>query len=151
MFSPMEFFCWLVLIWALGNLGNFFNLHKCKMAAARYVNMCYTRTACANVKCNTSFKGSFVHGIQIYRQFFYFKVLTGDAVGRLSIRHVIKILSEFSNFRVSGPNIMLLFIYSRSMSRSVVVVHFAIGLNKVVSYGVIPHVKGHFIHRLQFY
>ena len=42
-------------------LGNFFNLHKCKMAAARYVNMCYTRTARANVKCNTSFKGSFVH------------------------------------------------------------------------------------------
>ena len=40
--------------------GNFFNLHKCKMAAVRYANMYYTRTTCANVKCNTSFKGSFV-------------------------------------------------------------------------------------------
>ena len=39
-------------------------------------------------------------------------VLTGDAVGRLSIRHVIKILSEFSitRIRVSVPYIMLLFI-----------------------------------------
>ena len=41
-------------------LGNFFNLHTCKMAAARYVNMCDNRNACANIKCNTSFKGSFV-------------------------------------------------------------------------------------------
>ena len=36
---------------------------------------------------------------------------------------------------------MLLFIYSRSMSRSVVVVHCAIGLNKVVPYGVISHLR----------
>ena len=50
--------------------GNFFNLHKCKMATARYVNMCYTRTACDNVKFDTSFKGSFVPGIQIYCPFF---------------------------------------------------------------------------------
>ena len=46
-------------------LGIFFNLHKCKMSAARYVNMCYTRTDCANTKCNTSFKGSLIQGIQI--------------------------------------------------------------------------------------
>ena len=62
------------LVAQAATLGNFVNLHKCKMAAARYVNMCYTRTACANVKCNTSFNGSFVHGIQIYCHFFYFKV-----------------------------------------------------------------------------
>ena len=55
--------------------------------------------------------------------------------------HVINILSEFSNFRVSESNIMMLFIYSRSISRSVAVVHFVIGLNKVVSYGVIPHYR----------
>ena len=30
-------------------------------------------------------------------------VLSGDAVDRLSTRHVIKILSEFSNFSVSAP------------------------------------------------
>ena len=35
-------------------LGNFFNLHKCKMAAARYVNMCYTLKAYANMTCNAS-------------------------------------------------------------------------------------------------
>ena len=46
-------------------LSCFLNLHKCKMAATRYVNMCYTRTTCANIKCNTSFKGSLVQGIQI--------------------------------------------------------------------------------------
>ena len=34
---------------------------------------------------------------------------------------------------------MLLFIYS--MSRSVVVVHFAIGLNKVASYDVTPYLS----------
>ena len=36
---------------------------------------------------------------------------------------------------------MLLLIYSRSMSRSVVVVHFAIVLNKVVSSGVISNLR----------
>ena len=41
-------------------LGNFFNVRTCKMAAARYVNMCDNQNACANIKCNTSFKGSFV-------------------------------------------------------------------------------------------
>ena len=59
--------------------------------------------------------------------------LTGDAVDGLSRRHVIKIFSEFSNCRVSTPYIMLSFTYSRSMSRSIVVVHFAIVLIKVVS------------------
>ena len=116
--------------------------------------MCYTRTACANVEGNTSFKGSFVHGIQIYCNFLFqgqgygltgneFQVWCIDRGRRTPpIRTLCyKILSEFSNFRVSGPNTMRLFIYSRSMSRSVVVVHFAIGLNKVVSYGVIPHVR----------
>ena len=54
----------LSLVSQAATLGNFFNLHKCKMATARYVNMCDTRTAFANIKCNTSFKGSFVQGIQ---------------------------------------------------------------------------------------
>ena len=29
------------LVAQAATLGNFFNLHKCKIAAARYVNMCY--------------------------------------------------------------------------------------------------------------
>ena len=55
MFSPLEFFLLIRIHMGSRNksslaaqaaiLGNFFNLHKCKMAAARYVNMCYTRTA----------------------------------------------------------------------------------------------------------
>ena len=58
--------------------------------------------------------------------------MIGNAVGRLSTRHVIKILTEFSNLRVSLPYITMLFIYSRSISKSVVVVHFAIVINNVV-------------------
>ena len=100
-------------------LGNLFNLHNCKMVAARYANIFrpYTRTTCANIKFITSIKGSFVYGIQIPISMFYFKVmvshwrstnskcgvLIGDAVDCLSTRHVIKMLSEFSNFRVSLP------------------------------------------------
>ena len=74
MFSTMEFFLLIrihigsrnkfSLVAQAVTLGNFFNLHKCKMAAARYVNMCYTRIAGANIKCYTSFKGSLVQGIQ---------------------------------------------------------------------------------------
>ena len=81
---------------------------------------------------------------------FYFKVnvthwrstnckcglLIGDTLGRLSRHHVINILSGFSNVRGSLPYIiMMLFIYSRLISRSVVVVfvHFAIVLNNVIS------------------
>ena len=48
---------------------------------------------------------------------------------------------QYFNFRVSVYCIMLLFIYSESMPRSVVVVHFAIVLNKVVSIGIIPHLR----------
>ena len=33
----------LSLVTQAATLGNFFNLHKCKMAAARYANSCYTR------------------------------------------------------------------------------------------------------------
>ena len=52
------------LVAQAATLGNCFNLHKYKMPSARYANMYYTRTTCAN-KCNTSFKGSFVNEMQI--------------------------------------------------------------------------------------
>ena len=42
------------LVTKAATLGNFFSLHKCKMAEARYVNMCYTLNAYANMTCNTS-------------------------------------------------------------------------------------------------
>ena len=75
MFSTMEFFLLiriqmgsrnkLSLVAQAATLGNFFNLHKYNMAASSICNMCYTQTACTNIKCNTSIKGSFVQGIQI--------------------------------------------------------------------------------------
>ena len=84
------------------------------MAAARYVNICYTRTTCASVKCNTSFKSIVFMESRFNVNFVYLKfkvthfrsttfkcgVLIGDTVGCLSTRHVIKMLNEFSNFSV---------------------------------------------------
>ena len=53
------------LVAQAANLGNFFILHKFKMAADRNVSFFYTRTACANIKCNTYFKSSLKQLIQI--------------------------------------------------------------------------------------
>ncbi len=47
------------LVAQAATLGNFFNLHKRKMAA-----FFDTRTVCSNIKCSTSLKGSFVRIIQ---------------------------------------------------------------------------------------
>ena len=52
------------LVAQAATLGNFFNLHECKMAADRYRSFFDTRTACANVMCTTLFKGSLVRRIQ---------------------------------------------------------------------------------------
>ena len=49
--------------------------------------------------------------------------------------------NQYFNVRVPVYCIMLLFIYSESMSRSVVVVHFAIVQNKVASIGILPHLR----------
>ena len=48
MFSPVDLFCRFVFILGVG-INSGFNLHKCKMAADGYVNICYTRTVCAEV------------------------------------------------------------------------------------------------------
>ena len=46
-------------------LGNFFNLHKRKMAADRYRSFLILKPyVCSNIKCSTSLKGSFVRRIQ---------------------------------------------------------------------------------------
>ena len=74
MFSTMEFFLLILICMGSRNkislvaqaatLGNFFNLHKCKMATDQYRRFFYTRTACTKVKCSTSFKVSLVSRIQ---------------------------------------------------------------------------------------
>ena len=91
------------LVAQAATMGNFVNLHKWKMAADRYRSSFDTRTACANVKCNTSFKGSLVRRIQCQCRILISRsrscikrstnskcfVLIGDAVG------LCKMLSRF--------------------------------------------------------
>ena len=91
------------LVAQAATLGNFFNLHKCKMAVDRYRSFLILEPHCANVKCNTSFKASLVRRIQFQcrilisrsrsciKRSTYSKcfVLIGDAVG------LYKMLSRF--------------------------------------------------------
>ena len=74
MFSTMEFFLMIrvykgywnkfSLVAQAATLGNFFNLHKRKMAADRYRSFLILEPFVLTSMCSTSFKGSFVRRIQ---------------------------------------------------------------------------------------